>query len=697
MKQVLLVSAFLALTVFSKAQIYLGDNGLSTSGSGTSKKVSLGGTLNNAQTAIDFGSGNSGSNFLIKKGTSNYFYIGNDGRLAIGTTSTPEQLVIGGGGAGNEILIGSQIASGYNHICLNGSTNPNDYNFESKNTDKNLWINMPTGQVIVFSNNDVPKMAMTSTGRFGIGQGWDFNSIGYQLDVATPNANDGLNLKKVTGSGFVRMVPNNLDLAKYNALTKAGDGGLFYGTAQQASGTNTTFGFVLAPWHNNAVGIRMDENGNVGINQGTPTAPLDVNGKIKANSLAIINNSSNVATIDSLGKATFKGAIYSGYTNSSQLSDSSFVPRKYVDSVSSNGNNIRNDAFFNSPQNGGINLNGYINLSAADGNTNILNINGATTWNTQNALVNIQENSPNGVSPYKTHSLISFRAPNMQVGDNINIYVGRTFASKQMGYFGYYYGGDTTFGHSAFTFDAYGLSKYPHVFWFDSSYYIGYGLKKTAGIKFGVNGQASFKGAVYAGYTNSSVLTDSSFTPRKYVDSLIGTQSAQTVGAWSMNGNGNVNGTSQFIGTTNGQPLVFKTNGAEAMRIGANGNIGIGTTNITDANFKLIVEGAIHSRKVKVDQDTWSDYVFDNDYQLRTLAEVQKYINTHKHLPGVPSASEVKKNGIDLGENQSVLLKKIEELTLYAIDQNKQLEDQNKKIDSLQQQIDELKRLIKKN
>src|SRR5258706_9324902 len=80
------------------AQIYLADNGLTASGSGTSKKVSIGGTLNNAATSIDFGSSNSSSNFLIKKGSSNYFFIDNNGNVSIGTNTPSYKLDVTGTG-----------------------------------------------------------------------------------------------------------------------------------------------------------------------------------------------------------------------------------------------------------------------------------------------------------------------------------------------------------------------------------------------------------------------------------------------------------------------------------------------------------------------------------------------------------------------------------------------------------------------
>jgi hypothetical protein len=121
----------------------------------------------------------------------------------------------------------------------------------------------------------------------------------------------------------------------------------------------------------------------------------------------------------------------------------------------------------------------------------------------------------------------------------------------------------------------------------------------------------------------------------------------------------------------------------EIMRIDAtNRNVGIGTTNT--GPYKLAVEGTIGARKVKVTQvNPWADYVFNDDYPLMSLKELDNYIHQHKHLPDVPTAAEVEKNGLDLGENQTVLLKKLEELTLYIIDQNKKLERLEKEITEL--------------
>ena len=70
-------------------------------------------------------------------------------------------------------------------------------------------------------------------------------------------------------------------------------------------------------------------------------------------------------------------------------------------------------------------------------------------------------------------------------------------------------------------------------------------------------------------------------------------------------------------------------------------------------------------------QTGWADFVFDSNYKLPTLSFVESYIQQHKHLPDVHSAEEVQKNGLDVGDNQAVLLRKIEELTLYTIEQEK--------------------------
>ena len=142
---------------------------------------------------------------------------------------------------------------------------------------------------------------------------------------------------------------------------------------------------------------------------------------------------------------------------------------------------------------------------------------------------------------------------------------------------------------------------------------------------------------------------------------------------------------------------VYNNNGAQitdnALVIsGTNANIGIGISNPTN---KLDVNGTIHSREVKVDLTGWSDFVFKKEYDLPTLEEVEKHIAEKGHLENIPSEEDVLKNGINLGEMNTKLLQKIEELTLYTIEQNKKiqkLQEENKKFLDIEKRLEKIEK-----
>ncbi|HEU4471822.1 MAG TPA: hypothetical protein VFR58_12095 [Flavisolibacter sp.] len=117
------------------------------------------------------------------------------------------------------------------------------------------------------------------------------------------------------------------------------------------------------------------------------------------------------------------------------------------------------------------------------------------------------------------------------------------------------------------------------------------------------------------------------------------------------------------------------------------GKLAIGTDN--PGSYMLAVNGdAIFTKiKVKAYGTNWPDYVFSSNYRLPSLKEVETFIQKNHHLPGVPSAQEVKNNGIDVTDNQAVLLKKIEELTLYVIELNKRNEQQDAEIKDLRSRL----------
>lgn len=124
-----------------------------------------------------------------------------------------------------------------------------------------------------------------------------------------------------------------------------------------------------------------------------------------------------------------------------------------------------------------------------------------------------------------------------------------------------------------------------------------------------------------------------------------------------------------------GSGFIVKTGTRDALTtkliVNQLGNVGIGTTS---PDALLAVNGTVHAKEVKVDLTGWPDYVFKPKYILPSLKEVKKYIDKNQHLSEMPSETEVVKNGINLGEILKVQTKKIEELTLYVIEQQKQIE-----------------------
>lgn len=137
-------------------------------------------------------------------------------------------------------------------------------------------------------------------------------------------------------------------------------------------------------------------------------------------------------------------------------------------------------------------------------------------------------------------------------------------------------------------------------------------------------------------------------------------------------GNVIVNGNTLLGGSTtiNGATTLF-------------GKVGVNTANTTQ-NYALAVDGGVITTKVHIQTvGDWSDNVFNDDYRLASLEELRGYIAENRHLPGIPSEAEVTESGIDLGTMQAALLQKIEELTLYILGQQREIDTLRKELDGL--------------
>ncbi|PHK26111.1 hypothetical protein VF13_42305 [Nostoc linckia z16] len=167
----------------------------------------------------------------------------------------------------------------------------------------------------------------------------------------------------------------------------------------------------------------------------------------------------------------------------------------------------------------------------------------------------------------------------------------------------------------------------------------------------------------------------------------------------SASGDGNVfigpgagygaNMSGKLLISTSATPLVYGDFLSGKVGIGGLTTFPATAGSVSVANYRLFVKGGILTEEARIQlQSGWADYVFAKDYKLPSLTEVEQFIAINGHLPNVPSAAEVKADGIELGNMARIQQEKIEELTLYAI-------AQDKKIDQQQKEIDELKAAVK--
>ncbi|GAB6121399.1 hypothetical protein [Dysgonomonas termitidis] len=174
-------------------------------------------------------------------------------------------------------------------------------------------------------------------------------------------------------------------------------------------------------------------------------------------------------------------------------------------------------------------------------------------------------------------------------------------------------------------------------------------------------------------YKNGGALTNTEFSALASIPSLLAGGNNSWTALYAKQGSANKAGV--FEGD------VFITN-----------NVGIGVTNPTS---KLEVNGTIRAKEVKIEVTGWADFVLGKDYDLPKLSEVENHINDKQHLPGIPSEKEVLENGVNVVDMQAKLLQKIEELTLYMIEQDKQNKELKQRLSIQETELNNLKKTLK--
>lgn len=196
-----------------------------------------------------------------------------------------------------------------------------------------------------------------------------------------------------------------------------------------------------------------------------------------------------------------------------------------------------------------------------------------------------------------------------------------------------------------------------------------YGTASSSGTAYGVFGTTTGGVTQWAGGFDGKVQitngSDASLSSHGYL--TIGTISSTNV----------IIDNNEIMARNNGanSPLYFNDDGGDVIMCYGGGNVRIGAAAVAAPGYLLAVDGKVICEELKVQlSDSWPDYVFADDYHLPSLYEVEKLINEHNHLPGIPSAAEIEKDGIAVGEMQKAMMEKIEELTLYIIELQKQID-----------------------
>jgi hypothetical protein len=627
------------------------------------------------------------TNSVINESTDGNIGIGVAGptsggaKLDVGGTIKSTGLIIPTGAVANKVLT-SDASGNATWQLPTGSTNywtlaGNGVDISNNNTGNvGIGTNTPTEKL------DVNGLIKSTDGlTYGTTFGASLGTWGTFSRLTTTTSTDAFSVLTTKPTSSILLQVNNgnrgimLNGGTKNLLFVGGSGETLSGIGNNDGTGNLTFLYATSA-NNQVEGMRLSNTGNLGIATTSPTEKLDVFGNIKFSGALMPNNNSGIS-----------GQVLTS-------AGTGVPPTWTTPPTNAPGWGLNGNA--------GTSSTNYIGTS--DAQDLRIRTNGEDKIFIQNNTGNIGIGTSNPTE--KLDVLGTVKVSNLIVPNtNSTVIIGSPsdngYANKlQVTGVSHFNGGIL-------------LSDQPHA---SNNFTVVTGPSTSAPIKLNIVNGVGYGGAnMLLGGTQGGGGTPAN--PNIYFGDNL--RAYASIGGELKTFNNLQSGDIIFSTT----PNVSTTSLQERFRIDQNGNVGvgislptekldvngniytngkilIGTTGLNTGTHSLAVNGSAIFTKavVKLTSAPWPDYVFAPSYKLPSLTELEKYIKLNNHLPEMPSADEVKNNGIDLGNNQTLLLKKVEELTLYIIEQNKKIEllqEEKEKIAKLQAQMDELKKLIK--
>ncbi len=452
------------------------------------------------------------------------------------------------------------------------------------------------------------------------------STSGQDVTLENTNSDGTLYLKAGNVPGFPPSYGANIQLngsadGKGSLLVRSGFENLGNGNAGDMhiqSHNNINFKVLNTV---NSEGSFIFEGSNVGIGTTTPKGKLNVNGE---------------TYIDGWLRVTGKrGLLFQDYGGGFRMADNTWIRTYGGKSFYHDSGTMRTDGVFQ------VGSGGNRLLVKADGNVGI----GTTNPNTQ---LHVKTSD---------HDVMTLESTGADVGLTFKNSVSPNGANIRY---------DS--GTNGIEFRANGIGSSDTKMFISDSGNVGIGTTSPQERLHVKSGTASIEG-------NIGIPTDSYWKPGNHNLELQNGDAGEVVLSFHRGGHTNA----AIVHTTSGG-LRFSGNGSPSskhMYVNSDGKVGIGTSDTK--GFELGVLGKIAATEVKVaEHNNWPDFVFENDYKLPTLKDVENHISEKGHLENVPSAREVEKDGFFLGQMDAKLLQKIEELTLYTIQQQKEIESLKK-------------------